>query len=187
VVQLLLVSALFVAALLDVYDPLLNTLIWSAKNIRRLHCASFLRAKHALYHHSAFEAVCVTVVANPVYLRNSFNPETTLVHRHAASDAEDDLVIILIVADAANVATGVFLGDLGSLVHPDLLQAQLFFLLFEVAKGLSISRLSSLADDVQLVELVEYLLVLLIIPLLLPELYHLHAVSLQFGGVVDVE
>jgi hypothetical protein len=111
----------FAAFFGEVLYFLIIILLLARKDICRLHCTSTFRTQEALDHEALLETKGDAVVAEPVDFRDGFETKATLMHRHSTLLAEDNLVVIFIVSDAANCTTCVFLSNLGALMHTQLL------------------------------------------------------------------
>ena len=86
------------------------------EDIGGLESASLLGTEHALYHKAAFETENFARVAEPIALRQLFNPVATLVHRDIAVSTKHYQVFVLIIPTVANRTLSIFLCDQCSFV-----------------------------------------------------------------------
>jgi hypothetical protein len=78
-------------------------------NIRRLHCATFLRTQKAVDHQASLQPEYQAVVANPVLFRQLLNTVAALMHRYVTVATEHDHIFILVIAAITYNALCIFL------------------------------------------------------------------------------
>lgn len=86
------------------------------EHICRLHGTASLGAEQTLDHETPLESEGHAVVAKPLRLGDLVDAKARLVHRHAACRAEHDLIVVLVVPNAADGAQRILLRDLGPLL-----------------------------------------------------------------------
>mmetsp|Transcript_12803 Transcript_12803/g.19821 ORF Transcript_12803/g.19821 Transcript_12803/m.19821 type:complete len:368 (-) Transcript_12803:1996-3099(-) len=155
-----------------------------AENVRRFHSTSSPRAQEAFQHLPALQAERPAAVADPIELGDLLNSIALLVNWDHALAAEHNLVVVFIVAAAADFAAGVVLGDLCRLPLVKLFDAGLDL---RSLLGLALTVLVVVGLELfHFVHLVHDFAILEVVPLLLMDLEGLQKVSLQLAGVVQV-
>jgi hypothetical protein len=105
--------------------------IFRTINICRFHSTSHFWAKNAFNHKSTIKTASNTIITHPInIIRDILDTITLLVDRYTASTTKHNLIIIFVVSNTTNSTTCIFLGNLCSIIKPNLLQTQqLFFFL----------------------------------------------------------
>jgi len=88
----------------------------SAEDAGGFHGAAALGTQYAPGHDASRHVKGTAVVADPVVVRNLVDAIAFLVHWYIASSAEDNLVLVLVVAVVADGALRVLLNDKAALV-----------------------------------------------------------------------